>query len=669
MAEVDRHLLEQFSRDRALASNVLFAHRHPQESAPAHIEVMDLWRSADEFVLIEAHREFGKSTLSEEFLVLEGCFGNFNYCLLIGETYMKACQRLYAIDFEARTNTKLHHLFGGPVLRRKSIENKVFFRSGAIIEALGWEQELQSFKEGTHRPDRAYLDDPENQERVRDKAAVDASMRKLYLELIPALDKNRRKIRITQTRRAEDCMVTRLAGSEEWIYRAYPICNGDPQDPEATSLWPARYPMDWIRKEESRYRTAGMLSEFRQAYLLQASNPEAKPFKDENISEISVSAYDWAPRVVIYDPSRSSNERRTKTKDRSDRTGKVVVSRVGSKLLVHESGGHFWKPDELIADLFATQEKHNPAKTAIEKNSLDDWLLQPIRLEMLRRRMVLPLEMLQAPQDRSKEQFIMGLQPFAVAGDIILVGGRLAHPDLVAEWKNFPQGSRDVMNALAYALKVFGGTPVYEDFSGANLSDAPQPRGGDTVYLGVNAGVAEVAAVAVLRLGRRLHVARDWTMSGSVQEAVRSLMYEVRATFPQCTMSVWVPADTYDQWQRIPLVPALRSERVTPYRSDFPAVSRGTLADRMRMVWNGQRLLMVDRRATNTMNALALGYSMDTTRAREPDPGISRLTAEALETMVRSIDGQDEAMELPAGANLQRNANGRLYVSANPGRG
>jgi hypothetical protein len=117
-----------------------------------------------------------------------------------------------------------------------------------------------------------------------------------------------------------------------------------------------------------------------------------------------------------------------------------VVSRLGSQILVHESGGQHWKPNEFIEDLFATNEKHAPAKIAIEKNSLDDWLLQPIRIEMLRRGKPLPIKALNAPQDRSKEDFIIGLQPFAQAKDIVLVGGRSAHPQLVAEWINFPQG-------------------------------------------------------------------------------------------------------------------------------------------------------------------------------------------------------------------------------------
>ena len=667
----DAELLVRFSEDRAAACSVLFAHRHTEESPPAHVEIMDLWACADEFVLIEASREFGKSTLSEEFMVLEGAYGNFHYALLLGETYSKACQRLAAIDYEARTNAKLHSLFGGPVLARKSIENKVWFKGGAVIEALGWEQELQSFKETSHRPDRAYLDDVENLERVRDKAAVDASMRKLYLELIPALDKKHRKVRITQTRRAEDCMVTRLASNDEWLYRAFPICNGDPDDPLTASNWPQRYPMEWIRREKKSYEAAGMLSEFLQSYLLQAVDRAAKPFKEEMLAALDVSPYHWMPRYAIYDPSRSTNERRTKSNDKSDRTGKVVVSRMGSRILVHESSGNYWQPSELVDDLFSTFDRHAPAKIGIEQNSLNQWLSQPIRMEMLKRGVLLPLQLLQAPQDRSKEDFIMGLQPFANAKDIVLVGGRSAHPQLVAEWSNFPSGPRDVLNALAYALRMFGGVPVYEDFSAANIGDAPQTRRGEDVFVGFNANPSEAVAVAVLRDGRRLCVAGDWSASGALADAVKTLVFEVRSSFPECNIQAWVPADTYDQWQRVALVPALRAERLVPYRAEHVAVARGCLSERMRSVWHNQRQLVVDRNAKGTLNALGAAYCLPADKggrtATEPESGPSRLLAEALECMVAALDRTETAASgFPKGAHIDRTPGGVPFISSNP---
>jgi len=144
-AALDIDLLRRINEDRALASLILFSHRHPQEEAPLHIEIMDLFRSADEFVEVEAFREAGKTTKAEEHIILSGCFGNFHYGLLLGETYEKACQRLASIDHECTTNLKLQHIFGGRVLARKSIENRMWFRSGTFIQALGCFNE-QTFK-------------------------------------------------------------------------------------------------------------------------------------------------------------------------------------------------------------------------------------------------------------------------------------------------------------------------------------------------------------------------------------------------------------------------------------------------------------------------------------------------------------------------------------------
>src|SRR5208282_1913124 len=132
---------------------------------------------------------------------------------------------------ELRTNERLNAVFGGKVLARKSNENKIWFSSGSVLQAIGWEQEIQSFKEGTYRPDFAMLDDVENRESVRDKAAVDANWTKLYDELMPAMDQERMKIIMSQTRLAEDCMIVRASNDPNWLYRVFLICNGAPDDP------------------------------------------------------------------------------------------------------------------------------------------------------------------------------------------------------------------------------------------------------------------------------------------------------------------------------------------------------------------------------------------------------------------------------------------------------
>jgi hypothetical protein len=466
-------------------------------------------------------------------------------------------------------------------------------------------------------------------------------------------------------------MVTRLAGNPEWVYRAFPICNGEVDDPRTVALWPSRYPMEWIRREKAIYQGQGMLPEFLQAYMLQATDPGSKPFKADMLGAMETSPWHWMPRFAIYDPSRSTRERRVRDVGKvSDRTGKVVVSRLGAQILVHESGGYFWKPSEMIDDLFACQARHAPAKVAVEKNALDEWLLEPIRMEMLRRSVVLPLIALQAPQDRNKVEFIMGLQPFVEAGEIVLVGGQVAHAQLVAEVANFPHGPRDILNALAYALRLFGGVPMYEDFGGANIAEAPAARRGETVFVGCNASPNELVAVGCVREGRRLCVARDWSLAGALTDTARSVALELRAAFPQATFQVWVPSEVFDQWQRIPLVPALRQAGLTPMRGEHAALARGALSIRIRTVWRQGRELTVDRAATVVLNALAAGYALPPEKGgrtgSEPEAGVSRLAAEALECMVAMLDKTEEVGTIPKNANIGYTPAGRAYVTANP---
>jgi len=663
MAVDNATMLRIVSEDRFLASEHLFAHRHSDVSAPMHRDMMDLWRCADEFVLIEAFRESAKSTKAEEFLCLEGCFGNFNYCVLFGETYDKACQRLEAITKEAQGNADLSRLFGGPVLSRKPNEDKLWFSSGAFIQALGWEQEITGMKFGTHRPDLAYLDDIENLERVRDAGAVAATIRKLYRELRPAMDKQRRRIRITQTPRAQHCMVTELRENPDWLCRRYPICDGPIDDPGTKSLWEKRYPMEWVRKERDQFARAGELTSFMQEYMLEVSSADQKPFTEDMIRSVDMAPAAWLPKVAIFDPARTAAVKS------SDRTGKVVVSRLGSKIIVHESSGNFWKPDAIVKDIFDTNEKHTPASIGVEKNSLDEFIMQPIRNEALRRGVSLPIVALQAPQDKDKKAFIMGLHPFMTAGDVVFVGGKGCHTQLVAELMNFPAGLDDIANSLAYALKMFAGQVIYEDFGGDNIAEAPQPTPRDTVFMAWNASTADVTCAAVMIVGRHISILRDWAVPTPIPDACRTIMSNVSANLRGATLEHYVPADLHDQWQRLPLVPALKTLGIRAAIADHVAVSRGTLAEAIRMDIRHRRCLSVDKRARHAINALAGGYKRAALPggrvASEPEMGVSRLIAEGIECLTNLLSKRQDAGPGVSG-HYAYNPQGAKYLTALP---
>lgn len=626
------------------------------------MEIMDLWRSADPLVVIEAFREGAKTTLSEEFMLMEAAFGNFKYALIFGETYTKACQRIEAIKHEVASNDKLSSLFGA---LKGSVwaENKILLKNGVLIEAHGWEEEIRGYKHRDMRPDRAYLDDIENTSMVRDTAAVDAGWKKIHLQLIPAMDKEG-KVRMTGTPLADDCLVRRAMASPNWASGKFPICDRDIDDPNAQSLWPDRYPMEWVRKKRDQFSQEGMLREFNQEYMLIATGSQGKPFTEDMIAYADMPPTTYSPKVVIMDPAR------TVEVTKSDQTGHVTVSKRGSRIYVHQSGGEYWQPDEIVAGAFAMSKKHDDAQVVIEKNSLDNWLLQPIRAMSLMTGQHLDLKPINAPQDRDKAQFIMGLRPFFIAGDIILVGGRAAHSKLVSQILNFPSGKRDILNALAYALRVFSGVPVYGDFGEDNICQGYAVSRGEQLLLGCNASGGETTAILIATSGRNMTVLADWVSPLMPNDAVPDIVGLVRAIYPGKPITAWVPGDVVDMVGRNPLIAALKAVGLKPNAGENTRMSRGALSPLIRTTMQGRRMLLVDDNARATLNALSSGYNFAIKSGGErmatPESGSARTLIESLETLVLAMSRPNSA-ELGAVPN-STNSTGTRYMSALPNR-
>lgn len=646
-------MLKELNEDRALAAAVLFPHRHKQASPPFHIEMMDMWRASDEFVVIEAFRQGAKTTCAEEFLLIEALFGNFRYCLIFGETYTKACQRIASMKHELNSNLHIKELFGNQKLKISS-ENKIILPNNVCIEAHGWEEEIRGYLHLDARPDRAYLDDIETAERVRDTATVDKNWRKLYKQLVPAMDKDTRKIRMTGTPLADDCMIVRAKESPNWVSGCFPISQN------GKSLWPERYPDAWIASEQARFEEQGMLQEFMQEYMLIAAGAQGKPFEEYMLTYEDIAPNTYSPKVVIMDPARTTDV------TKSDQTGFVVVSRIGSRIFVHASGGRYWQPDEIIDGAFTLSAEFDDCEVAIEKNSLDNWLLQPMRNRMLNSGVSLALKLINAPQEINKTQFIMGLQSFFKSGDIVLVGGRSKHQQLISQVLNFPKGKKDVLNALAYAQRVFSGIPVYGDFSQNNIRESFTIPKQAQLILGANATGAETCCVLCSLDGGVITVLRDWSSPLTPSEFIPNVAKQLRVGYPQFKPTVWVPSDVFDQTGRNPLIAALKQSNLKPNQGEYTVMARGTLSESLRTELRGRRMLQVERTARGTLQGLASGYNWPQKptgeRASDPERNTSRTLIEALEVLTYAVHKNDTVND--SYKPNSTNPNGTPYMSA-----
>jgi hypothetical protein len=181
--------------------------------------------------------------------------------------------------------------------------------------------------------------------------------------------------------------------------------------------------LSFIDETRSRYEREGAQEVFGQEFLCQAASPRARAFKEEHLR------FDETPRSgepchVIYDPAR------TAVPGKSCATGKIVASWVANRLLVWEATQAFWQPDELIDDVFKSMDKWNPISIGVEETGLNQFLMQPLRQASIRRGS-LPLRALNPPRGPGKENFLLRLQPFFAAGEVIFRGPRQKFQALV----------------------------------------------------------------------------------------------------------------------------------------------------------------------------------------------------------------------------------------------
>lgn len=153
-------------RHPLMAHRLLFQHRHQDETAPMHKNLMGWLHSPKELVSLIAFRGSGKSTYAEEAVLLRGAFRQFRHCLFIGGNADLANERLHSIRHEIETNEALAELFGdlrGAVWSDQRLE----LSNGVLIRALGRGQQIRGTKGDDTRPDLVVLDDIEDKDSVR----------------------------------------------------------------------------------------------------------------------------------------------------------------------------------------------------------------------------------------------------------------------------------------------------------------------------------------------------------------------------------------------------------------------------------------------------------------------------------------------------------------------
>ena len=83
--------------DPVAAHEIIFADSHANKSAPFHEEMVTAFHSDNEYEIFLCFRGSSKSTKAEETIALRAAAGLIHNCVVVGDSYTRATDRLKTI--------------------------------------------------------------------------------------------------------------------------------------------------------------------------------------------------------------------------------------------------------------------------------------------------------------------------------------------------------------------------------------------------------------------------------------------------------------------------------------------------------------------------------------------------------------------------------------------
>jgi hypothetical protein len=636
--------------DRPLAHRLLFRHRHPNQTPDFHDEMIREFHSEESQLCWIAFRGSAKSTRMEEAVVLQALFQEFDHCIIAGASADKARERLLSIRREFEKNIKLLDIFGD---QRGTPweEDRLELKNGVTIRCIGKGQALRGTKTEDKRPDLIICDDIETRDSLSTPETRDKIQNWFWSELLPAGDEPTQRVRVLCNDMHYECLGNRLKDPDSGFkVRVYPWESIGP-DGERVPIWPDRYPLSVIDKKRKQMFSQGKSIQYDQEYMCR-SDPEGTHTFNAEMFTIEPRQRTWQAIYAMIDPARTVNRK-------SASTGYAVWSWVNSRLIVWDAGAKMLLPDEIVRLVFSIDDEFHPVWTGVEEDGLNEFLMQPIRQEQVRRGGTVPVRAVRAP--KGKLDFIRSLQPYFSAREVTFAKDL---PELRKQLLGFPNGLIDAPNALAYAVRLRPGAPMYEDFTMGHVAEDLSVGRQAPPWLCLNATRAYTTAILAQLVAGTIRIYADWVVEGEVSAVLSNIVTEANMEAGRAVRLVCPPSH-FDKFHNVGLVQAANRIPMEIRQGMGPERGRVDLRAKLQSQVRGMPALLCSSRARWTLNGFSGGYSRVLLKqgilADYAEEGQYRVLMEGLESFA-GMSGIGETLD--ENRNWQTAPDGRRFVSA-----
>jgi hypothetical protein len=203
-------------------------------------------------------------------------------------------------------------------------------------------------------------------------------------------------------------------------------------------------------------------------------------------------------------------------------------------------------------------------------------------------------------------------------------------PELRAQFLGFPRGRIDGPNALAYALTLRPGIPVYENFDpGQHVAERLLWQRDQPVYLAMHATGAYTTGVLYQPAYGRTLILHDWISEGDPGVSALEIVRQAGA-YARARVEIVLHPQHFEVWRNVGLAQAVRAIPADISKGSEPTKGRAYLRKELERMTRMAPVVQVDASARWTLAALSAGYAQKPGKT-EPEPGIHRSLMEGLE--------------------------------------
>jgi len=460
--EVQR-VLQQCYLSTKVTAKVLFPDLFYGEFSPLHDQILGLIDSGAQKIAIAAPRGIGKTTIARTVVSKSILFRDTRFITYVSNSATVAEMQTENIKRELQSNDIVRRLFGDIKIadsKAAGLDDTfsklswVAFGSSLVLPR-GAQQQIRGLLWGKHRPQLLIVDDLEKKEELRNQENREKLKEWFFSDLMKCINRyldDWRMIYI-DTLKHEDSLLQLLLESDDWEHLRLSVC-----DTNYNSLAPSFISTKEVNEEVESHRKKGILDVFYMEFMNMPTGGEDASFKegnfkyyDETDDEFRKKILPRLESVVIFDPAKT-----VKMQSAESAIVGVGIDLQGAGIYVRDIVSERLYPDQAYDEIFQMCARLNARVLGVEVTGLHEFVTQPIRNEMLKRRTLFELVELSARKgegEPGKIARIKQLVPYYRQGYVY--HNRSCCGGLEAQLLSFPRSRLwDIMDALAYIIEM-----------------------------------------------------------------------------------------------------------------------------------------------------------------------------------------------------------------------